>query len=237
VLPRHATKQWKRRDPKTIAGVVFHQALAEGATAEAIAKYHVGPNHIDDTGCPGMCYAGFVEADGKFVLANDVEDITWSQGDANIPGDENAAYIAFCFSGDFSGPGYSTKFEPTEAQMKTAGELWSLCKKLFGLSGNQLFGHYDFGKPACPGYTLMNFIETVNQGWHWSDGTYALATIEGRAEALRALGFYGGPRSESWTLSLKAALLAFQKSKGLNPDGVWGKLTEVAVVAALNEKK
>jgi len=232
-LARHPTKTWPRRDPASIVGVCFHQSLAHNGSAEATAKYHVGPNHISDTGLPGLSYTMFVNrANNDIFLANDVEDKTYSQGDATKPGDENAMFLAICFGGNFSGPGYVGTQEPSPFQMTTAHGLWDLCKKLFNLKNNQLHGHYDFGKPDCPGNALQNFIQTVNKDKDWIDKA-DLSSAKARQDALQKLGYFSGNADGIWGNDSRYALVQFQKAVNLMPDGVWGKLTEAAVQAAL----
>jgi hypothetical protein len=232
-LPRHATKTWKRRDPATIQGVVYHQSLEEIGSASGNAKYHVGPNHISDTGLPGLSYTLFVQRDNKIVLANDVEDITWSQGDATKVGDENAMYLSMCFGGNFSGTGYQGTQSPTAKQKETALSFWAYAKNLWMLNNKQLFGHYDFGKPACPGMELSAMIENINNKRDGNAPKFNTTSSLGRQEALRALGYLKGEADGVWGPESRAALVAFQRDKNLISDGVWGQNTANAVISAL----
>lgn len=231
-LERHSTKKWERRYPSDIQGMVFHQSLEERGSASGNAKYHVGSNHISEEGLPGLSYTGFVEKDGTLWLANDIEDVTFSQGTSKLPGDENYTYIAFCFGGNFSGPGYVGTQSPTKAQLKTADVLWEWAKRVFSFKNNQLFGHFDFGKPACPGYDLMQYIERIRAEKDWVGLDFNLNTIAGRQMALHDLGHYCGWIDGDWGPMSKKALCNFQKAAGLLPDGVWGPKTEAAVIAA-----
>jgi hypothetical protein len=232
-LPKHKTKQWKRREISDIHGVVFHQSLEEIGTALANAKYHVGPNHISPDGLPGLCYTLFVERDGHPVLANDLEAVTWSQGYAQRPGDENVEFLAVCFGGNMSGAGYKGTQALTPPQKETATILWSCIKKVLGLYNNQLYGHYDFGKPACPGNELQATIENINTKKDWPTPQYNLTSSLGRQEALRELGFYKKEADGVWGPDSKRALVDFQTSAGISPDGLWGKSTTAAVLSAL----
>jgi hypothetical protein len=198
-----------------------------------LAKYFTGPNHISAEGLPGVSYTAVVEPSGIGTLCNDVEDETFSQGDAAGSGDENALYLAVCYCGNFSGPGYQGTQEPTDAQMITAHQIWATCKDLWGWKNNQLFGHYHFGKPACPGYTLTNLIESVNADKDWADPKYDLEEIDGRQGALKELGYYEGEIGGAWSTECRYALTQFQTKAGLTPDGVWGPKTNAAVLAAL----
>jgi hypothetical protein len=233
LLPRSPSKKWSQRDPSNLRGMCLHQGLDASASATGTAKYDCGPNHIDPKGLPGLSYTGFIERDGILWLAWNIEDKTWSQGYAPIPGDENEKYAAFCVGGDFSGQGYTGTQEPSTEQMLTIEKLWAFWKQVAGWKNNQLFGHYHFGKPACPGFTITAFIEETRAEKDWTDAKYDLEEVEGRQSALRDLGHYTGEIDGVWSLDCKFALTKFQKSVGLDPDGVWGPLTNVAVLSAL----
>jgi hypothetical protein len=219
--------------------MVLHQSLEERASAEGNSKYHSGPNHISPEGLPGLAYTGFIERSGTFYLANGVECATWSQGTKVIEGDENHKYIAFCVGGNFYGPGYKGTQEPTAAQMESVALLWEKVKSLFLLKNSQLYGHYSFGKPACPGYTLMRFIDSVRAKgdgtWRWP---YSFETIDGRQKVLRDLGYLSIADDELglWGPASKGSLVAFQRAANLAADGVWGPKTEAAVLEALSRK-
>jgi hypothetical protein len=68
--------------------------------------------------------------------------------------------------GDFAGPGHETgTSEPGPEQMNSLGELCDYLIKVdtlhatYQLSNQDVYGHYHFGKPACPGYVIQNWIE------------------------------------------------------------------------------
>jgi hypothetical protein len=227
-LPHHKTEKWDQRDPIKILGVVYHQSLENFGTASGNSKYHVDPNHISDNGLPGLAYPLFVEKSGDIWLANNIEDITYSQG--SVTG--NKLYVGVCFGGNFSGPGYEGSQKPTNAQLRVARELWTHLKKIWGFKDNQLFGHYDFGKPACPGNELMEIIEDINSDYISDDN---LNTTIGRQQALAELGYYTGKIDGDWGNKSKTALIAFQRIAGLKSDGVWGKQTNLAVLVNLGK--
>ena len=233
-LTHNPNKHWGKRDPAVIKGLVFHQSLEEIGTAEANAKYHSGPNHLSPDGLPGLSYTLFCErVSGRLVMANDVECKTWSQGDASKPGDENALYMSVCFGGNFSGTGYKGIQAVSKEQLRVATDFWAFCKKLWGWKNNQLFGHYDFGKPACPGNELSAVIANINSKKDWDAPKYNLTASLGRQEAMRALGYYKGDSDGIWGPLCRAALVAFQRDHGLATDGVWGQATSLTVAAAL----
>jgi len=146
-------------------------------------------------------------------------------------------YLAICVGGNFSGPGYKGTQEPTSDQIRSMKLFWMKAKELWGLKNNQVFGHYNFGKPACPGYTLMKLIDGINADRDWTGGEFNFGTIDGRQKALQKLGYLKldeeGALVGSWDLTCKGALVAFQRKAGLLADGVWGKKTEAAIEAAL----
>lgn len=232
-LPRNTALSWSKRDPSALLGAVYHQSLEDYGTASGNAKYHSGPNHLSDIGLPGLSYTIFIEKSGKIILANDVESKVYSQGYADLAGDENALYISACFGGNFPGPGYDGPQDPTRDQLKSADKLWKILKEVFGFNDNQLFGHYDFGKPSCPGYSLSGVIESINKGYNWSDGKFNLYTISGKQDALKELKFYDGEIDGEWGPQSRLALTNFQKSVGITPDGVWNKKTANALMKAL----
>lgn len=223
--PKHLTKEWAHRDSAQLKGMVFHQSLEERGSYSGNAKYHVGPNHISSDGLPGLSYTCFVEKDGKCHLVNDVASKTYSQGYGGRPGDENVEFMGVCFGGNFSGPGYQGTQDPTPAQMQTARALWYHAKEIWGWTDEGLFGHCDFGKPACPGDKLMELVDEIRP-------TRFLSVVE-KQKALKTLGYYKGEQDGQWGPLSKAALVEFQKSAGLIPDGVWGKKTSEAVRSAM----
>lgn len=224
-LPMHSTRSWDHRDPDKLKGVVVHQSLESYGTASGNAKYHVGPNHISEEGLPGLSYTIFIERAGHTVLANPVECKTYSQGYGGRPGDENEEFLSICVGGNFSGPGYVGNQEPTREQLDALTKTWEHLKEIWGWANSDLYGHYHFGKPSCPGNRLMEFIEQIRP-------ITFISPVE-RQKVLKNLGYYKDDVDGKWGPSSKAALVEFQRVAGLIPDGVWGDKTSVAVKVAL----
>lgn len=233
-LPVHPTKTWDKRDvlikgSPVLKGMVVHQSLEEYRKASGNAKYHVGSNHISDDGLPGLSYTFFIEADGKVIYANHIEDKPYSQGYSDRPGDENAEFVSVCVGGNFSGPGYAGTQTPTQAQIDSVRRLWNELAVIFNWGNDCLFGHYHFGKPTCPGNDLMEVIDSIRPM------TFS-STIE-RQKALHRLGYYKGEIDGRWGPVSKAALVEFQKVVSqvcsVKVDGVWGDRTSEAVKRAL----
>ena len=78
-------------------------------------------------------------------------------------GDENAEFLAVMYEGLFKGSGVTTSSagEPNDLQMLAGLLLWQQAKRIWKWQGNDLFGHFQFGKPACPGHSLQSIIEAV----------------------------------------------------------------------------
>ena len=224
-LAKHLTKEWDKRDPAKLKGMVIHQSLEERGKASGNAKYHVGPNHISEDGLPGLSYTFFIEKDGLIVYANHIEDKTYSQGYGGRPGDENEEFVSVCVGGNFSAPGYEGTQEPTGYQVRSVHQLWQDLALIFDWTNDGLYGHYHFGKPTCPGDKLAYLIDSVRPKNFTS-------SIE-RQKALQKLGYYKGLLDGLWGLGSKAALVEFQRAAGLIPDGAWGTKTTDAVKAAM----
>lgn len=226
-LPRHRGRSWTTRPPNKLQGLVVHQSLEERGLARGIASYHVGPNHISTVGLPSLSYTLFIEKDGAVLLANDVEDRTWSQGYADPNWvDENALYLSVCVGGNFSGPGYRGSQVPTKAQVRSLSQLWGICSDLWEWADTQLFGHFHFGKPACPGTELLEFIYALRP--------YQFVSMVDRQVALQKLNHYDGEVDGVWGPKSKAALVSFQRKEGIPHDGAWGEATTEAIISRLS---
>lgn len=220
-LPRHDVRTWRKRQLSDLRGLVWHQSLSS-ASAAAVARYHVGPNHISQSGLPAISYTFFVDRAGDVLLCNDLEDITYSQGDRTKPGDENRIYLAACFGGNFDAPGYDGSDYVQPKQMLAGLKLWLACQETFGWTDDCLHGHYHFGKAACPGTTLAILIEEIRAVAALASKRYDLDTFEGRQGALQLLGHYTGIVDGIWGMRSREALIAYQRDVGLTVDGIWG---------------
>jgi len=203
--------KYKIRGSDEIKGICFHQELGTGSI-EAVHKYHTGPNHMAINGLERISYTIGVRSDGEICVLNDIEVKTWSQGDAKRPGDENSEFLSVLFQGAFK-YGKETEYlstplsDPTSAQLLSGSKLWRECAKFFNLGTKDLYGHYHFGKPACPGNMLKDFIETERNSWDLSD-------LFMRQKFITEYGFTGNAD--------------FQTKVKLTADGIWGPHTEKA---------
>ena len=246
LLPKHSTHRWRKRDMDAIQGLCWHQELG-WSTVEQVAAYHTGPkSHLKAGGVDSIAYTWAIRRNGQIVLCLPFIAKPWSQGDRHRPGDENAEFMSVMLEGLFDGSGVknSNPGEPTQEQLLSALMLWRVCAVAWKWDQDDLFGHYHFGKPSCPGFTAQAVIEAfrkcVVDDRDVPDDTpiqmLNLDSVEDRQSALIWLGFLPtGSGDGIWGVMSKAALMEFQASAELVADGVWGKNTERAMVSKLTE--
>lgn len=156
--------QWKIRDSKHLKGLVWHQELGWGSV-ESVHAYHTSENcHLRKGGVESIAYTWAIRRNGHICLCNPIEKKPWSQGTRNRVGDENAEFMSVMFEGKFSY--VSNRIlenfgEPNSKQILSGLILWEACKKIWGWQDKALYGHFDFGKEACPGFTLETIIRAI----------------------------------------------------------------------------
>ena len=142
-------KPWGKRSISMINKIIVHQAMADAST-EAIHKYHTGPDsHLKSGGAPRIAYHYTIEKDGTVFKVNSIEDVTWHCRGQNIES------IGILMLGNFTGPTYIGKSEPTPEQLKSLGLLLDHLRDTLKFSNKDVFGHCDFGKENCPGNKIM----------------------------------------------------------------------------------
>lgn len=231
-LPRHPSgKAWKTRDKAKIKGLVFHQALGSGSV-EDVAKYHIGPNHMAVGGLPSIAYTFAIRKSGEILMCLDWEEKPWSQGDKDREGDENAEFVSCLLEGCFKGSGVMdpSAGEPTLYQLQSVLLLWEELRADPGFNYDAIYGHFDFGKPSCPGNTMEAVIRAVRYGYTDLKG---LGTVMNKQAALRDFG-YDISVDGVWGPKSKKTLIEFQKDRGLVPDGVWGATTNAVAAQCLS---
>ena len=238
-LPRHASRKWGKRKLTDIKGIVLHQTAGNDSVT-GTAKYHVGPNHISDQGCPAICYTYYVDQKGTIHQCNDHESVTWSQGGGTPPlhgtrGNNN--YLAIVCGGDFSGPGHNGRHKPTEVQLKSVTSLILWLQAKLKLPPTAVFGHYHFGKRACPGTRLEKLVEELR-----STGLNLPKKDAEWQQMLADLGFdlgEWGPNKDGvdgdWGNASRQALVAFQRGNEVHNTGYRDKLTATALAKAHEE--
>jgi|CXWL01.1.fsa_nt_gi hypothetical protein len=243
-LAKNPNHKWKKRDTTKLLGLCYHQELG-WSSIEDVAKYHTGPkSHLKEGGVASISYTMAVRKNGSICLCNDIEDSTWSQGydpNGKYDGvDENKSFLSVSFEGLFKGPGVTDKSagDPTAAQIKSAITIWEAFRDHFKWDNKALKGHFDFGKPACPGYTLQSIIEGIRteKSVYKELIKYDLSTSKSRQKALLLLG-YKIDVDGVWGIGSKGTLTQFEKDNGLKVDGVWDELVETKMVSLLTQKK
>lgn len=239
--PNHV---WKKRDPAAIKGLCLHQELGWSAI-EDVAKYHTGPlSHLKKGGVHSISYTIGVRKNGSICLLNDIADSTWSQGYVDSKKvDENSTYIGVLFEGLFKGPGVTDKTagDPSTQQMTSAKKLWTTLKDFYGWNNSGLTYHAMFGKPACPGYVLQDFANSIRSTPDKLEKTlFKIDSIDftdpkNRQKTLQLLG-YKVTVDGMWGAESKAHLTKCQKDLGLVADGSWGPATQKKIVETLQQK-
>jgi hypothetical protein len=226
LVARQPGAQWGKRSLTDIKGVVYHQELGPG-DVYSVARYHTSKDcHVSPgKGCPSICYTFFVDTSGTIQWCNELEDITWSQaGEGQVPilgTKANTNFLAVCFRGDFTGPGHAGASEPTQAQLDAAGNLWRWLRDMLHLRHDALYGHCDFGKPACPGDTIMATVQKlIQEPLDLAEVTPSM--VEQWQQAFVTLGYdigTSGPAGNGvdgeWGPVSQKALLAFQAAVGI----------------------
>jgi len=233
-------RKWRNRDVSELKGMVWHQELGWG-TVEDVAEYHTGPkSHLTDGGVESISYTFAIRRNGQIVLCNDLEKSTWSQGYKARVGDENAEFLSVMYEGHFNSVHHVTNNvagEPTGDQILAGMVLWQQCKKIWQWNSNDLYGHYHFGKPACPGTTLqmiIDYVRTTRPLIPTPKIDFTLNCSTSRQSALKHLGFYRSKVDGIWGPGSIGAVTKFQDAHGLYSDGLWGPQTEKAIVNELN---
>lgn len=164
-----------------IDGVVYHHSAGNENIdfsdnlqqweefCNGITNWHVW--HPDGPKWPGPAYHVVVPYsslthNGKLccVMMNAMSTMTYHTRGAN------ETYIGVCFQGNMYSSSAPSGIEPSDSQKKLADVMWNeWLKEDFRLDDYQLKGHYHFGKPACPGKWLSDFIHGTNTAKKMTD--------------------------------------------------------------------
>jgi hypothetical protein len=239
-LPTNPTKRFRsRKSPADVLGCCTHQSASRNQDPRNTAAYHSGPNHVSATGCPGLLYTLAISQDiepGKVLLCNDLRSETWSQGKAPTAehpewsGDENRHLVSILMMGDFDEPatGHRGKSgDPTSLQIKRWKKATNWLRALFGFDGLGYFGHYHFGKGACPGRVGRQLVECRRLGYEGLQGDreWQEALLRWDPECLPEYGADG-----DWGNESKRALVAFERAHKHRADGIQDPFTELLLL-------
>jgi len=219
-LEWHATRRWSVRELSRVNKIIIHQELGE-SPIEAVNLYHIRPNHISPQGCPHFCYHYGISKEGEVIQANELSAITWHTSG------QNAVSIGIMLVGNFAGPGHSVgTSEPKPEQMQALADLVNYLQTAFKLSNQNVYGHYHFGKPACPGYILQEWIESYRNNISETDSTPQVdKTVNEIQKRLNQLGYASGKVDGVIGVNTLAAIRKFQSDNQLEIDGIVGPQT------------
>jgi hypothetical protein len=158
-LPWNTEGKWGYRPPIAIKQIIVHQAMSKGPT-DKINAYHISKeSHLKPgIGAPHIAYTYTVEKDGTIYQCNLDTALTWhTRG-------QNTKSIGICLIGDFNGranggEGYIGKTSPSKPQLQSLNYLLNRLMSRYELQQSNVYGHCDFGKPACPGNKVQTWLE------------------------------------------------------------------------------
>lgn len=277
LLPNDPRNDYRRRPVAAIRFEIVHKSGADGPPgfegAKATARFVV--HH---RGWPAAAYHLWLprvpdrDGDGRLVIymlnADDVHSY-------HTGGQRNHDGYSIALQGRFDGQwdliGDEDDADP-RIEREPTPEQWEMLEAVIpwlrerhdvdlGETGNGwgLTGHWEHGKPVCPGDAIRAWIIRYRQGIEpeaglepdadeLAAGRERAAEVEawgGRCptprevqRALEALGHDPGPIDGIWGFRSRAALERFQAEAGLRPDGWMGPRTSRALreaVAASSE--
>jgi hypothetical protein len=224
---------WPKVKSSDRIGAVLHQnASSNFKHPKRTGAYHTGENcHIVDGGMPTTCYDVMIPDDGKPPrVTADFLDRKYSHAAKN-PGDENRHLLAILVMGGYKGPGYAGYAEaPSAHQMRGLESVVAWLQHVFGFGDEGLFGHFNFGKAACPGYWGMSWLEQRKADVFGltSVKDWQRAILMWNAEALPKYGADGdwGGESKYW-------LKQFQKATNIKQTAMQDEVTELFLMRAV----
>ncbi len=219
-LPWHPTRRWSSRELSRVNKIILHQELGD-SSIEEVNNYHINPNHISSNGCPHFCYHYGIRKSGEIIQANELSSIVW-----HCSG-ENSVSIGIMFEGNFKGPGHDLAAEgPADEQMISVDWLVKYLIRTFGLTNQDLFGHYHFGKPACPGYAVQDWIEGFRNDISAIKTRRKIEkTVKEIQKRLNKLGYAVGEVDGIIGVNTRKGICKFQEDNQLVVDGIAGPQT------------
>lgn len=257
---------FKRVDDRKVNKVIYHQkagGYAKGFTGlrrtasffVRTPKYRNGKWLGNGRGWPGYAYTIDVPyepeiVDGRYIIyqCQDFDIVSSHTKGGNTHG------VGVSFQGLFRSrhnkrfvPSKGTTGQPSDAQMLVARDLWEeFLKPKFGLTNQDLQGHFDYTKATCPGDALESIILDYRQSQAPKEpdqdlgapvfDEFPLDSWELRQAALVALEFdlgqYGPLNNGVDGMAGELTRFAIEQiESGVNaePDGLWDEAVEEAV--------
>ncbi len=218
-LEWHPTRRWRIRQLSSIRKIIVHQELGE-SSIENVNAYHISTkNHISPKGCPRICYHYGIRKNGEVVQMNELSSVVWHTSGHNTSG------IGIMMVGNFSGLGNTTaQSEPTSEQLESLAQLIIYLQNAFNLTNQDVYGHYHFGKPSCPGYTIQEWVESKRNELS-SNIENVQKSISEIQKRLNQLGYTAGVVDGIMGVKTLSAIRNFQSDNHLIVDGVVGPQT------------
>jgi len=230
-------REWPDRDLEDVLGVAVHQSAGRNTKdPKATGRYHTSAtNHITPgRPLPSLVYHLAIVDTGECWLCGDLSWRTYGQGagEKDHPGDENTHLICLLILGGFHGLGWRPKWAkkgPTAAQMDKLPKVIRWLMDTFGFGGEGVFGHYHFGKSACPGFVATEWIEECRAK---DDKAELVDTREVQEALLRwnpaCLPKYGA--DGDYGHETRRALISFQQAHGIRKTGREDPFTELLLL-------
>lgn len=225
---------WSKVTSTDRCGIVLHQNGSGNFTRpRRTAEYHVGPqNHICPGGMPTTVYDIMIpDTPGPPWITADFLDRKYSHGSGKTPGDENRHLLAVLVMGGFKAPGYvGYANAPSAHQLRGLESVVNWLQHIFGFGDEGLFGHFHFGKSACPGFWGIAWLEQRRAD------VIGLLSVKDWQRALlmwndQALPKYGA--DGDWGGESKYWLRRFQESANIKRTGFQDEITELFLMRAV----
>ena len=235
-MPRGG-RYWKRHreSPHDVLGHCLHQNGSPNSKyPQKTAAYHTSAqNHITPgRPLPSTVYPFMIpDTDDPAWLTCDLRWITHAQGSVE-PGDENRHLLPILVMGGFADDGFQrpwTKPGPSDAQFGALSDLIGWTEQVFGYGGEGYYGHYHFGKSACPGLALRGWTERqraiLGHAELRTDLEWQQALLRWDASALPVFGADGkwGGESKYW-------LTKFQQTMRIRATGMQDPFVEMLLM-------
>jgi len=156
---------------------------------------------------------------------------------------QNRVSLGIAVCGNFVGDGWDDGDKaPTESQMKALEQLVEILQRNFNIPNTKVYGHYHFGKPACPGTAIKKWIERhrspardIVGDMELRDKTSAIYAqlrkmmsrdrIKFYQKALNTVGFDVGKADGIIGARTSSGIRVFQRDNRLNMDGIMGPVS------------
>jgi N-acetyl-anhydromuramyl-L-alanine amidase AmpD len=128
---------------------------------------------------------------------------------------------------------------PTKKQLESLEWLVNYLLDFLRITSQDVYGHYHFGKPACPGYKASEWIEKfrlkdISKG---EDASNQIKNVKDLQEALKTLGYDPGTIDGVIGPKTMQAVRKFQREQQLAVDGVAGPQTKGRMITLLKAIK